>query len=129
MSLPATSSKVPELRAVEEQLIHLFRRLFLQCHLRMAVSALQERGVPMACHLGHSLLVHSLVEHGGDKIVPQGVEVEVVREAVLLKDQAQMFCERVRMDELALLVDEQVRAQFPSVFHPARPLRCGSGKR
>ena len=59
----------------EQGFLQLFGGVLLQLHLGMAVCPLQERGVPVACQLRHSLLVHPFMEHGGDEIVAQGKNV------------------------------------------------------
>ena len=49
---------------VQEHICHDACGLFLQLHLRVAVSTLQERSIGMACQFSDSLLVHTMMEQG-----------------------------------------------------------------
>lgn len=47
----------------------------LQLHLRMAIGSLQKTSVTVTGQLSHRLFVHTVVQHGGDEVVPEGVEM------------------------------------------------------
>lgn len=100
------------LSGAEKRFPHHISSLIFQIHLRMAVGAFQERGVCVAYQLGHSLLIHPVVEQGCDEEMPQSVQVEAVWEANLPVDLPQMLGEGIRVDRLALLICEKIRAMF-----------------
>ena len=56
-------------------------RLLLLRLLGVAVGALQKAGVRMADKVCHRLLVHAAVQKGCHEVVPQGVEVVLLRKA------------------------------------------------
>ena len=58
----------------------------------------------MTGEVGDRLLVHAAVEQGGHKEVPPCVEMVVPAETGAVIDLAQVFCERVGMDGLAVLI-------------------------
>lgn len=84
-------------------------------HLWMAVGALQKAGVTMTGQLRHRLLIDTAVQQGGDKKVPQGVQVIFRREAVGGVDFPQALGECIRMDDRPIRVDEQIGAELSAV--------------
>ena len=100
------------LSGAEKRFPHHISSLIFQIHLRMAVGAFQERGVCVAYQLDHSLLIHPVVEQGCDEEMPQSVQVEAVWEVVFPVALAQVLRESVRMDRLAFLISEKIRAMF-----------------
>ena len=81
----------------------------------MAVGALQKTGVAMTGQFRHSLLVNAAVQQRGDEEVPQGVQVILSREAVGGVDIPQALGKCIRMDELPVRVDEQIRTELPAM--------------
>ena len=62
----------------------------------------------MASQLRNGLLVHSLVEHSGDEVVPQGMQMKRRREPQFLEDLPQVLGKCVQVNRLPLGVGEQV---------------------
>ena len=74
----------------------------------MAVGALQERGVPVPRQLRHRLLVYPMVQKRGDEVVPQRVEMILLRKPEILIDHPEMFGEGIRVEEMSFIVHEEV---------------------
>ena len=55
-------SIILSLGGMQKHICHNICGLFLQFHLRVAVSTLQERSIGMACQFSDSLLVHTMME-------------------------------------------------------------------
>ena len=70
----------------------------------------------MACQLRNGLLVHSLVEHGGDEIVAQGMQMKRRGETQFLEELPQALGKSIGMHRLPLGVGEQVGADLPVVL-------------
>ena len=70
----------------------------------------------MARQLRHSLLVHPFMEHGGDEVVAQGVQMKRRGEAQFTENLSQALGKGVRVNRLPLGIGEQVGAYFPVVL-------------
>ena len=70
----------------------------------------------MACQLRHSLLVHPLVEHSGNKVVPQGMQMKRRGEPQFTEKFPQVLGKGVRVNRLPLGIGEQVGADLPMVL-------------
>ena len=70
----------------------------------------------MARQLRHSLLVHPLVEHGGDEVVAQGVQMKRRGEAQFTENLSQALGKGVRVNRISLGVGEQIGTDLPMVL-------------
>ena len=70
----------------------------------------------MACQLRNGLLVHSLVEHGGDEVMAQGMQMKRRGEAQFTENLSQALGKGIGMNWLPLGVGEQVGADLPMVL-------------
>ena len=70
----------------------------------------------MACQLRNGLFVHPLVEHSGDEVVAQGVQMKRRGEAQFTENLSQALGKGVRVNRLSLGVGEQVGADLPVVL-------------
>ena len=70
----------------------------------------------MPCQLRNCLLVHPLVEHGGDEIVPQGMQMKRRGESQFTENLSQALGKGIGMNWLPLGVGEQVGADLPVVL-------------
>ena len=79
----------------EYSLSELVSDSLLQLHLRVAVGSLQKAGVSMTGQFSYRLLVHAVVQHGGDKVMTQGVEVVLSGESIFVIESPQVLRESV----------------------------------
>ena len=92
-------------------------RLLLAGVLRMAVGALEKRGVRVTQQIGGHLFAGPVFQQIGGDEVPHCVQVVVFGEAVAVIQPAQVAAERIRVDGLSLFGENQVIRADAIVFH------------
>lgn len=70
----------------------------------------------MPCQLRNGVFVHSLVEHGGNKVVPQGMQMKRRGEPQFTENLSQALSKGVWVNRLSLGIGEQVGDYFPMVL-------------
>lgn len=91
-------------------------RLLLLRLLGVAVGALQKAGVRMTDEVCYRLLVHAAVQKRCHEVVPQGVQVVLLRKADGGIDFPQPLGEGVRVDELTVFVCEEVGTELAALL-------------
>ena len=66
----------------------------------------------MAGKVGDRLFIDTVMKQRTDKKMAHGVQMIILWESVLVKKPAQMLGERVRVDQLALFIGEQIVAHL-----------------
>ena len=92
-------------------------RLLLAGVLRMAVGALEKRGVRVAQQISGDLLAGAVFQQVGGEKVPHRVQVVIFREPIAVIQAAQMAAEGIRVNRLPFVGENQVIRADAIVFH------------